>query len=118
MGKSLSPLNIDPAKRAANAALKRRRTRAGILLAAFRLIGEERGDFQRVEDFCTAAGVSRGTFYNYFSSVETLYETLANELSRDFDSAVHAAMDSMLTAAEQTAAAVRYYMQAAMDNPR
>ena len=30
-----------------------------ILLAAFRLIGEERGDFQRVEDFCTAAGVSR-----------------------------------------------------------
>ena len=111
-------MNIDPAKRAANAALKRQRTRATILLAAFRLIGKDRGDFQRVEDFCTAAGVSRGTFYNYFPGVEALYATLANELSRDFDSAVHRAMESMLTAAERTAAAVRYYMQAAIDNPR
>ena len=111
-------MNVDLAKRAANAALKRQRTRAAILLAAFRLIGEERGDFQRVEDFCTAAGVSRGTFYNYFSSIETLYEALANELSQDFDSAVHSAMESMRTAAERTAAAVRYYMQAAIDNPR
>ena len=110
--------NIDLARRAEIAADKRRRTRGAILLAAFRLIGEERGDFQRVEDFCTAAGISRGTFYNYFPSVEALYETLANELSCDFDSAVHDAMAAMGGAAERTSAAVRYYMQAAIDNPR
>ena len=110
--------NIDLARRAEIAAEKRARTRNAILLASFRLIGEERGDFQRVEDFCTAAGISRGTFYNYFPSVEALYETLANELSRDFDTAVHGVMEAMGSAAARTAAAVRYYMQAAIDNPR
>jgi len=118
MLKTRAPANIDLVRRAEIAAEKRRRTRSGILLASFRLIGEERGDFQRVEDFCTAAGISRGTFYNYFPSVEALYETLANELSRDFDSAVHGVIEVMGSAAERTAAAVRYYMQAAIDNPR
>ena len=110
--------NIDLARRAEIASEKRRRTRATILMAAFRLVGEERGDFQRVEDFCTAAGISRGTFYNYFNSVEALYEVLANELSRDFDMAVHDVMQGLPSAGARTAAAVRYYMQAAIDNPR
>lgn len=118
MLKARTAPNIDLARRAEIAAEKRARTRNAILLAAFRLIGEERGDFQRVEDFCSAAGVSRGTFYNYFPSVEALYETLANELSRDFDLAVHGVMEQLPGAAAQTAAAVRYYMQAAIDNPR
>ncbi len=110
--------NIDLARRAQIAAQKRSRTRAGILLAAFRLIGDERGHFQRVEDFCTAAGISRGTFYNYFPGVDALHEELANELSRDFDLAVHGVMQTLDSAAARTAAAVRYYMRAAMENPR
>ena len=110
--------NIDLELRAELAAGKRRRRRASILLAAFRLIGEERGNFQRVEDFCTAAAISRGTFYNYFTGVEQLYETLANELSHDFDLAVHGVLKDLPSPAAQTAAAVRYYMRAAMDNPR
>lgn len=118
MRKTRASPKIDLARRAEIAAEKRGRTRNGILLAAFRLIGEERGNFQRVEDFCMAAGISRGTFYNYFPSVGALYETLANELSRDFDMAVHAGMEAMSGAAARTAAAVRYYMQAAIDNPR
>jgi AcrR family transcriptional regulator len=118
MLKSRATPNIDLARRAEIAAEKRARTRAGILLAAFRLIGEERGDFQRVEDFCTAAAVSRGTFYNYFTGVEQLYDTLATELSRDFDVAVHGVIEQLKGPSAQTAAAVRYYMRAAMDNPR
>ncbi len=118
MLKTRASPKIDLSRRAEIAAQKRGRTRNSILLASFRLIGEERGDFQRVEDFCTAAGISRGTFYNYFPSVEALYETLANELSRDFDSAVHGVMASLPNPAARTAAAVRYYMQAAIDNPR
>jgi AcrR family transcriptional regulator len=109
---------IDLARRAEIAAERRRKTRAAILVAAFRLIGEERGDFQRVEDFCTAAGMARGTFYNYFNSIEQLYEMLADELSRDFDVAVHRVMETLPTATARTAAAIRYYLRAAMDNPR
>ncbi len=118
MLKTRASPRIDLARRAEIATEKRGRTRNGILLASFRLIGEERGDFQRVEDFCTAAAISRGTFYNYFPSVEALYETLANELSRDFDTAVHGVMEALPSAAARTAAAIRYYMQAAIDNPR
>ncbi len=118
MLKTRASPNIDLARRAEIAADRRRRTRAAILLAAFRLIGEERADFQRVEDFCTAAGISRGTFYNYFTGVEALCEELANELSRDFDQSVHGVMEALDSAAARTAAAVRYYMQAAIDNHR
>ncbi len=118
MLKARASPNIDLARRAEIAAQKRSRTRASILLAAFRLIGEEHGYFQRVEDFCTAAGISRGTFYNYFSGVDVLHEELANELSRDFDMAVHGVMQALDSATARTAAAVRYYMRAAMENPR
>jgi AcrR family transcriptional regulator len=118
MLKARSAPKIDLARRAEIAAERRRRTRSTILLAAFRLIGKERGNFQRVEDFCTAAGMARGTFYNYFTGIEQLYEILADELSRDFDVAVHRVMETLPSAAARSAAAIRYYMRAAMDNPR
>ena len=114
--KTKPPLRIDLARRAEIAAERRRRTRATILLAAFRLIGEERGNFQRVEDFCNAAEMARGTFYNYFTGIEQLYEILADELSRDFDVAVHRVMENLPSAGARSAAAIRYYMRAAMDN--
>jgi AcrR family transcriptional regulator len=110
--------NIDLARRAEIAVEKRRRTRAAILIASFRIVGEERGSFKRVEDFCVAANISRGTFYNYFSGLESLYSTLADELSQDFDAAVHSVMEGMPQAAARAAAAVRYYLRGAMDNPR
>jgi AcrR family transcriptional regulator len=111
-------LNINLRRRAEIAEEKRGRTRGKILVAAFHIVGEERGRFNRVEDFCSAAGVSRGTFYNYFDGLEALYNTLADELSRDFDAAVHAVMEGMDKASERAAAAVRYYLRGAMDNPR
>jgi AcrR family transcriptional regulator len=110
--------NIDLARRAEIAVEKRQRTRAGILIASFRIVGEERGSFKRVEDFCVAANISRGTFYNYFTGLESLYSTLADELSQDFDAAVHSVMEGMNQAAARASAAVRYYLRGAMDNPR
>ncbi len=109
---------IDLARRAEIATEKRNRTRSAILVAAFRLIGEERGQFQRVEDFCKAADVARGTFYKYFAGIDSLYTILADELSADFDASVHQVMDAKTTSAARVSAAVRYYLQAALDNPR
>ncbi|OFU59313.1 hypothetical protein HMPREF3121_00990 [Corynebacterium sp. HMSC11E11] len=48
--------------------LKRRRTRRGIEDAALTLIADRGYDDVTVEDICTAAEVSRRTFFNYFSS--------------------------------------------------
>ncbi|RYD29302.1 MAG: TetR/AcrR family transcriptional regulator [Lysobacteraceae bacterium] len=109
---------INLVRRAEIATEKRNRTRATLLIAAFHLIGEESGQFQRVEDFCQAAAVSRGSFYKYFTGIANLYAVLAEELSSDFDAAVHQVMDVKTTAAARASAAVRYNLQAAIDNPR
>ncbi len=53
---------------------KRERTRKKILEAAFGLIGNEKGLTVRIEEICAAADISRGTFYNYFTSLEQLFE--------------------------------------------
>lgn len=112
------PHNIDLARRAEIASEKRRKTKTGLLVGAFRLIGEERGTFQRVEDFCLAAEVSRGTFYKYFTGIEDLYNVLADEISADFDAAVHHFIDAETSAVVKASAAVRYNLQAVIDNPR
>ncbi len=57
---------------------KRERTRKKILEAAFGLIGNEKGLTVRIEEICAAAQISRGTFYNYFTSLEQLFEILAD----------------------------------------
>ncbi len=116
--KKKSSHRIDLARRAEIATEKRNRTRSVILIAAFHLIGEERGQFQRVEDFCKAAEIARGTFYKYFTGIANLYTILADELSADFDAAVHQVMEVKSTSSSRASAAVRYYLQAAIDNPR
>src|SRR5262249_60874481 len=67
---------------------KRERTRKTILDAAFGLIGNEKGLTVRIEEICAAAQISRGTFYNYFTSLEQLFEVLAVELSHELNGAL------------------------------
>ena len=67
---------------------KRERTRKKILEAAFSLLGNEKGLTVRIEEICAAARISRGTFYNYFTSLEQLFEILAIELSHDLNRAL------------------------------
>ena len=79
---------------------KRERTRKKILEAAFGLIGNEKGLTVRIEEICAAASISRGTFYNYFTSLEQLFEVLAIELSHDLNGALVATWDETLSHAE------------------
>jgi AcrR family transcriptional regulator len=92
---------------------KRSRTRKRILEATFQLIGHERGLNTRIEEICAAAGVSRGTFYNYFASTEALYQTLAVELSHGFNLAVVATLETIESNAVRTNAAIQHYLKRA-----
>jgi AcrR family transcriptional regulator len=59
------------------------RTRAA-LLAAARTAFEERGFVDtRLVDITTSAGVAQGTFYNYFSSKEEIFESVVVEVMAD-----------------------------------
>jgi AcrR family transcriptional regulator len=96
---------------------KRERTRKSILQAAFGLIGNEKGLTVRIEEICAAADVSRGTFYNYFTSLEQLFEVLAIELSQELNDALVASWDQMRSYAEGSNAAVQHYLNYARRDP-
>jgi AcrR family transcriptional regulator len=109
---------IDLARRAEIGAEKRLRTRTALLTVARELFGHEGGKSTRIEEICEGAGVARGTFYNYFPSIDAVQEALFEDLSRDFDDAVHLVFPELDSATEQTAAAIRYYIGRAIDDPQ
>lgn len=96
---------------------KRERTRKAILDAAFGLLGNEKGLTVRIEEVCAAAQVSRGTFYNYFTSLEQLFEVLAIELSHDLNRALVSTWDETQSHAEGSNAAIQHYLKYARRDP-
>ena len=96
---------------------KRERTRKKILDTAFGLIGNEKGLTVRIEEVCAAAHVSRGTFYNYFTSLEQLFEVLAIELSHDLNRALVSTWDETQSHAEGSNAAIQHYLNYARRDP-
>jgi len=110
--------NIDVQRRAQIGEEKRARTRTEILDSAFMLLGRERGLTTRIEEICQAARISRGTFYNYFDSMDQLFDALSFELNHDFNRAVTALLRQMPHAAERVGSAVRYYLERALNDPQ
>ena len=108
---------VSEERRALEASPRRERTRAKILEAAFELIGHAHGLSIRIEEICAKARVSRGTFYNYFSSMDDLFAALSFELSDTFNRAMHATVQAMPTNAERSDAAMRYYLERARKEP-
>lgn len=109
---------IDVERRAQIGLEKRARTRAMLLEVTFALLGREGGLTTRIEEICEAAGVSRGTFYNYFNSVEELYDALSFELNHEFNVKVTDILMQMPTAAERAGSAIRYYLDRAIRDPK
>jgi AcrR family transcriptional regulator len=96
---------------------KRERTRKKILETAFGLIGNEQGLTVRIEEICAAARISRGTFYNYFTSLEQLFEVLAIELSHGLNRALVSTVDEIRSHAEGSNAAIQHYLNYARRDP-
>jgi AcrR family transcriptional regulator len=110
--------NIDHSRRAEIGAERRSRTRADLMSAALELFGQPHGRNTRIEDVCARAQISRGTFYNYYTGLEALLEALSEELTREFDAAVHAAFESLDGPVARACAAMRYYLHAALQDAR
>jgi len=58
------------------------RTETRILEAALRVFAERGPDAPVIDEFVQAAGISRGTFYNYFESVEALLRATSEWTTR------------------------------------
>ncbi len=114
VARSPRPTEEQPARKVGG---KRERTRQNILEAAFSLLGNDKGLTVRIEEICALAGVSRGTFYNYFTGLEQLFEILAIELSQDLNRALVASWDETQSHAEGSNAAIQHYLNYAERDP-
>lgn len=73
---------------------KRERTRLALLQAAIRVLAEQGLEGTSIDEFTRAAGMARGTFYNYFDS----REALAFAVSQHIREAMYAAVIDPLPA--------------------
>lgn len=78
-------MRVNLEARAASAARRRARTRERLLDAAEKVVAVKDLQDATIEDFVSAAGVSRGTFYNYFPTVTDLLHALNTRVAGDLD---------------------------------
>lgn len=109
--------NINLERRAEIGLEKRTRTREVILAAAFELLGRQNGRSTRIEEICDRAGVSRGTYYNYFSGMDELFDALSYDISHAFNAAVIGAIETLPSSSLRVASALRYYLHRARRDP-
>jgi AcrR family transcriptional regulator len=78
-------MRVNLEARAATAERRRARTRERLLDAAEAVVAEKGFEGASIEEFVTAAGVSRGTFYNYFPTTTALLHALSTRVAKDLD---------------------------------
>jgi AcrR family transcriptional regulator len=79
-----------------------------ILAAAEQVILESGVDRVGIQDVCDVAGLSRGTFYRYFSSQEELLDAFSKHKRSKFHLALHAATAPYLVPDERFNALIAY----------
>jgi AcrR family transcriptional regulator len=102
--------NISLERRAEIGQEKSARTRSEILSTAYSLVGRKDGHLTRIEEICASARISRGTFYNYFSSINELFDALAYEISHDINVRIRALLLLLPPGAFRVSAASRLYL--------
>ena len=71
---------VDLVRRAEIGRERRARTRSAIIQAAIEVIAEKGEESVTTQDFMDRAGVSRGTFYNYFDAKTSVLSAIADDL--------------------------------------
>lgn len=99
------------------AAQRREKTRLKLLESALTVLYEKGPDGLVAEDFIAGAGVSRGTFYNYFDTTDDLILALASAMSDEFVVAVNDYILTCKSPLERLAAGTRLYMQMTLRFP-
>ena len=118
---SPAPVRVSPAgtgtRRAELGQAKRARTRVAILEVAFGLMAHENGRIGGIEEFCASAAIARGTFYNYFRSIEELQLTLSQEMGFALFKSVMDITGRVQDPVERLATGIRYYLELPLHDP-
>jgi AcrR family transcriptional regulator len=92
---------------------RRARTKARILAAAVRVFTTKGRYGLVIDDFIEAAGISRGTFYNYFPSVDALFEAASRSLEDDLMVSIETELAALTDPVDRLATGVRLWMKKA-----
>lgn len=96
---------------------RRARTQARIVAAAMRVFAEKGPDAPVIEDFIRAAGVSRGTFYNHFTSTEELLTATSKSLEDDLIRSIEAEIGKLKDPVERLATGIRIWLARSQADP-
>lgn len=110
----------DPASkdhRVRNGAARREQTRRKLLVAALEVFAAKGTDAPLIDDFIAAAGVARGTFYNYFHTTQELLAAVTAELSDEILLRIDAAALEFDDPIERMVCGCLLYMHIAIDHP-
>lgn len=96
---------------------RRERTQARILESALAVFAEQGPDAPRIDDFIRAAGIARGTFYNYYRSTEELLEATSHVLEDDLIRSIEAELELLDDPLERLATGILLWLQRAESDP-
>ena len=99
------------------AALRREEMHLHLLFSGLKLASTKSIYELEVEDVIKQAEVSRGSFYNYFTSLPALYEGLAKQLMQEFSGLIDDSMPNSLDTATRLASTMRVLMRLVVDFP-
>lgn len=88
--------------------VRRARTRATILAAAFEIFDAKGVGRTTVEDVRERAGLARGSFYNYFQTYEDMLKELAAEIARQINAEQSERFEDLPNRAERLWSYLRY----------
>ena len=96
---------------------RREKMRARLLESALLVFASQGVDATVVDEVISAAGVSRGSFYNYFRTNEELFSAVAAEVSNELLRIVDPVLQSLDDPAARVAGGIRLVMQLARIHP-
>jgi AcrR family transcriptional regulator len=99
------------------AAERRERMRARLLECALSLAGAKGPERLSIDDVIAAAGVSRGTFYKYFDSPDSLVQALAIEVTNAVIRTLHPKVEPLDDLADRMATGVRTTLRLVRAHP-
>jgi AcrR family transcriptional regulator len=98
-------------------AQRREKTRNRLIESALGVFAEKGADAPLIEDFIAAAGVARGTFYNYFRTTGELLSAVAGESSDEVLAVIDPLVREVKDPAGRVARGSRLYMLMARRYP-
>jgi len=97
---------------------KRDRTHCAIVEAAIEIIAEKGLDAASIDELMRAAGMARGTFYNYFQSRDEVLAAVVRALQSQIRDAVESRIPEELTPPQVLACMVYGFVQFCLDRPQ